>query len=232
MVYYYVNDEQSYRRILDFIRLDQFSCLAAKTAELQQTIRHRHYPAMAEPGSTALLHSDLRDYCAGRMALSETNATFIATFATPAVQSEQAFEDLLWQQLRLLNCLDEQRGYSWHEQVEKDPASPRFSYCVIGEPFFIVGLHPFASRTSRRAPMAAIAFNSHLQFNHLKRIGAYPRLQQAIRAREMALDGCINPNLVDYGSGSEARQYSGMAVSSTWQCPFTTAPITQENNEQ
>jgi len=41
-----------------------------------------------------------------------------------------------------------------------------------------------------------------------------------IRDREVAQTGSINPMLNDFGDRSEARQYSGRAVDSDWECPF------------
>jgi uncharacterized protein len=45
-------------------------------------------------------------------------------------------------------------------------------------------------------------------------------MRRAIRARDVALQGDINPNLADMGERSEARQYSGRAVDDAWRCPF------------
>jgi hypothetical protein len=45
-------------------------------------------------------------------------------------------------------------------------------------------------------------------------------MQEAIRQRDIALQGSINPVLARFGEASEARQYSGRAVESNWKCPF------------
>ncbi|MNR56963.1 YqcI/YcgG family protein [compost metagenome] len=45
-------------------------------------------------------------------------------------------------------------------------------------------------------------------------------MQDAIRTRDIALQGSINPVLARFGEASEARQYSGRAVEADWQCPF------------
>ncbi len=55
-----------------------------------------------------------------------------------------------------------------------------------------------------------------------------------IRARELRLDGTLNPNLAEFGYHSEARQYSGRPTEETWTCPFrpralTDAPAPQRN---
>ena len=48
-------------------------------------------------------------------------------------------------------------------------------------------------------------------------------MQHAIREREMALQGKINPMLSEFGEESEARQYSGREVSGEWTAPFPRA---------
>jgi FPC/CPF motif-containing protein YcgG len=45
-------------------------------------------------------------------------------------------------------------------------------------------------------------------------------MQETIRARDLELQGSINPMLSDFGVDSEARQYSGRAVEENWQAPF------------
>jgi FPC/CPF motif-containing protein YcgG len=45
-------------------------------------------------------------------------------------------------------------------------------------------------------------------------------MRETIRARDMKLQGTLNPNLSDFGKQSEARQYSGRAVEQNWKCPF------------
>jgi hypothetical protein len=50
--------------------------------------------------------------------------------------------------------------------------------------------------------------------------GRYSRMQSATRARDEALQGSINPNLADFGTAAETRQYSGRKVDDDWRCPF------------
>ena len=68
--------------------------------------------------------------------------------------------------------------------------------------------------------MPCLVFNFHEQFEQLKASGKYTVLQDAIRTRDIALQGSINPVLARFGETSEARQYSGRAVEADWQCPF------------
>ncbi|WP_373516564.1 YqcI/YcgG family protein [Pricia sp.] len=91
---------------------------------------------------------------------------------------------------------------------------------LVAMPFFLVGLHPKASRKARRFHVPAIAFNLHSQFEQLRKKGRYEIMKNAIRQNEMEFQGSINPMLPDHGKDLEARQYSGRNVTDTWVCPF------------
>ena len=107
--------------------------------------------------------------------------------------------------------------------VSTDPNDPQFSFSFAGQAFYIVGMHPNSSRIARRFPWPTLVFNPHEQFERLRADGKWKRMQQAIRARDVALQGSINPMLSDFGEEPEARQYSGRAVSRDWVAPFPNA---------
>jgi FPC/CPF motif-containing protein YcgG len=65
-----------------------------------------------------------------------------------------------------------------------------------------------------------MVFNVHSQFENLRNEGLFERMQETIRARDLKLQGSLNPNLSDFGKQSEAKQYSGRAVEKEWKCPF------------
>ena len=90
-----------------------------------------------------------------------------------------------------------------------------------GEAFFVVGLHPHASRPARRFERPAMVFNLHDQFEQLRAQGRYDKLSKAILSRDVELAGTPNPMLEEHGIVSAARQYSGRAVSDEWRCPFS-----------
>jgi FPC/CPF motif-containing protein YcgG len=103
---------------------------------------------------------------------------------------------------------------------QQQPEDVNFSFSIAGTGFFIVGLHPNSSRKARRFSRMAMVFNPHAQFDRLRESRQYDRIQKTIRARELKLQGSLNPNLSDFGTQSEARQYSGRAVEENWKCPF------------
>jgi FPC/CPF motif-containing protein YcgG len=202
----------------DFIHHADFPCVAAKSA-------------LATDGMRIVVAGDLRDRQADRDILSALRAAPDARESTPDLTtavilfprtpplSEIAFEKHLWALLQSLHEAD--RGdFGWDPEVSSDPSSADFAISIGGSGYFVVGLHPGSSRLARRAPMAAAAFNPHAQFRRLKREGRYDRLRQAVRDRDVALQGDANPMLADHGDVSEASQYSGRKVLAGWECPF------------
>ncbi len=135
--------------------------------------------------------------------------TFIAVFDGPRDLSERTFEAALWDRLQSLHNIDMANGTRWSGAADPDPASPHFSMSIAGTPYFIVGMHPNASRPARRFDYPLMVFNSHDQFEALRSDGRYQRMKSVIRDRDSDLAGNINPMLDEFGTTSEARQYSG-----------------------
>ncbi len=202
-----------------FVLDDRFSCLGAKSSIRRELYRIGTYARMDDAAVTEGLARDLYAFAEERRGLASDFTTYIAVFRERAHDSEEAFERALWSQLQRLHDLDA-RHHGWDARVSSDPDDPAFSFSIAGTAFFVVGLHPAASRTARRFAWPTLVFNAHEQFEHLREDGRFGGLQRQIRARELSLDGDLNPNLADYGAHSEARQYSGRAVDETWTCPF------------
>jgi FPC/CPF motif-containing protein YcgG len=169
--------------------------------------------------TTAVLAHDLWLYVQERPTFHSEYATFAASFLAPIVMDEKNWEELLWAQLQSLHDLDSSY-YGWDKTVNSNPESPDFSFSFAETGFFVVGLHPSSSRQSRRFKWATLVFNAHSQFEHLRQQNQFERMRQTIRARDLKLQGSLNPNLSDFGEQSEARQYSGRAVEQEWKCPF------------
>ncbi len=196
-----------------------FSCVGAKAAINGNCYRFGFYPEMNAVTSTAGLAHDLWEYAQDRLIFDSNYATFVASFAAPLVTDEHSWEKLLWAQLQNLHELD-CKFHPWDETVSSDPESPDFSFSFAKTGFFIVGLHPASSRLSRQFAYPTLIFNAHIQFERLRQQNKFDRMRQTIRARDLRLQGSLNPNLSNFGEQSEARQYSGRAVETNWQCPF------------
>ena len=134
--------------------------------------------------------------------------------------SELEFERALWNRAQSLHDKDAWLGTPWDDAVDPDPEAPDFGLSIGGSAFFIVGLHPHASRKARRFRYPALVFNLHDQFERLRADGRYDKMRERILERDKAWSGSINPMLAEHGSISEARQYSGREVGEDWRCPF------------
>ena len=202
-----------------FVLDDAFSCLGAKSALRRETYRLGAYERLDDAAVTEGLARDLYAFAAERQGFESDFTTFVAVFREREYATEEAFERALWAQLQRLHELDA-RYHPWDPRVSDDPNDPGFSFSVAGNAFFVIGMHPAASRAARRFAWPTLAFNAHEQFENLRADGRFGGLQRQIRERELRLDGVLNPNLSDYGRHSEARQYSGRPTGEEWACPF------------
>ena len=193
-----------------------YPCLGARSVFRRDRATVRVYDELAGDAATDRLLSDLSAF-AQATDLDEGFASFVAVFRGPDIVDELHFERLLWAQLRKLHASDAQ---DWDDRVARDPGDEHFSFSAGGTAYFIVGLHPRSSREARRTPMPTLVFNLHEQFVQLRESGQFPRMRDQIRHRDEQLQGSVNPMVADYGSTSEARQYSGRRVEPGWEAPF------------
>ncbi len=198
----------------------EYPCLGARSVFRQDRATVEVYDHLGSRESARRLLADLRRFASG-VDLDQGLASFIAMFRGPRHPGEKQFEELLWQQLRAVHAADDQ---PWTPDVSADPQDPHFAFSVAGSAYFVVGLHPRASRHARRSAVPTLVFNLHAQFEQLREAGTFPRLRDRIRARDEALQGQVNPMVSDYGQSSEARQYSGREVSPQWRAPFEPDP--------
>jgi FPC/CPF motif-containing protein YcgG len=141
-------------------------------------------------------------------------------FDSPADLDEAGFEQALWQRVQSLADKDAWKGLPYDPRVCPDPQNPHFSLSFGGEAFFVIGLHPKASRPARCFSKPTLVFNLHDQFERLRAEGRYERMRERILARDEALAGSLNPMLARHGQASAAAQYSGRVVEENWRCPF------------
>ena len=210
-------------RFLEFLGEASYPCVGAKSALARGSIEIHEFDTLGEPDNDGPMLEGLSQF----VGMIESNAcnedivhSYVAIFCGSTDLTERHFESLLWSQLWRMHKLDVLAGNPPADDVSSDAASPRFSLSMAGHPFFVIGLHPHASRLARRFSHPAMVFNSHRQFEKLKEDGRYGKMQITTRSREIALQGSINPNLADFGDASEARQYSGREVESDWRCPY------------
>ena len=213
-----MNRESVEREFRSFVEEPVFPCLAAKGL-----VRHRGYSlgvygTLGSPAATEKLASDLASFSSEASFDGQAFVAFVAVFRGRPPAGEPRFEQALWTQLQ--NLHDADPADDWDPSVSADPGDPRFGFSFAGRAFFVVGLHPESGRLARRFPRAALVFNPHAQFDRLRQEGRFERLRTAIRERDLALQQTPNAALADFGTRSEARQYSGRTPASDWRCPF------------
>ena len=202
-----------------FIAGPDYSCVGAKAAFNSGTYRLGVYGDMGGSAALAGLARDLFTFTQEQPTMGGDFTTFVASFAGPEIAGEEQFEALLWDTLQSLYDVDRLFNPA-DPNVAEDPEADDFGFSFAGRGFFVIGLHPASSRLARRFPYPTLVFNAHFQFDRLKADGRYPKMQKAIRTRELGWQGSLNPNLSDFGVSSEARQYAGRAVEADWKCPL------------
>ncbi|WP_155807224.1 guanitoxin biosynthesis heme-dependent pre-guanitoxin N-hydroxylase GntA [Gillisia marina] len=202
--------------IREFI-LDDHPCVMALSLVADDNLTIKNYQKISNANTPSKILQDLESYLDSIEEEDKKFQTFIATFENDTFKNEINFENALWKLLSNLNALDPK---PWDKNTSADPSSTKFSFSLLNNSFYVVGMHPESSRKARSAPFPMIVFNLHSQFELLREAGRYTRVRDIIRRRDKAFQGSINPMLDDFGNSSEARQYSGREVEADWKCPY------------
>ncbi len=197
-----------------------FPCVGAKSAMARGTLKVLAGRSLESAWNDVQIHSELLDWARAYRADPGGLRSLAVVYDGPLGLSEEEFERAMWDRLQSLSDKDEWRGQPYDQRVSADPGDPHFSLSFGGEAFFVVGLHPEASRPARRFPRPTLVFNLHDQFERLRDEGLYEKMRDRILDRDRELAGDTNPMLARHGEASEARQYSGRMVDESWQCPF------------
>jgi len=203
-----------------FVRRSEFPCVGAKSAMGKGQMKFVVARDFRSSWDDLRIYAALLEFAGAYRRDPKIFQSLVVLFEATSSLSEAAFEQTLWTRLQSFADKDAWYGQSYDERVSPNPQSPHFSLSFGGEAFFVVGLHPNASRAARRFSNPALVFNPHDQFERLRDQDRYEGLRASILARDVALTGSPNPMLARHGEVSEARQYSGRAVAPDWVCPF------------
>lgn len=201
----------------EFIIENDHPCIMAKTIFNLENYYLHTYSGLGTKTVASKILADIEIYLNNYDFSTNEFFSFIAVFDDNLSYTEIEFEKLLWKQLQKIHNNDE---IKWDKMVSAYPNSESFSFSIFGKAFYIIGMHPNSSRAARRSPKPSLVFNLHWQFEKLREMGAYHRVRNTIRKRDLQKNGSVNPMLMDFGTKSEASQYSGRAVSNDWECPF------------
>lgn len=206
--------------VLAAIADERFPCVGAKSAMAHGMLKTLACGALDSAADDARVHSDLVAWGKSYRADPRRLRSLAVIFDRPGELSERRFEQLMWERLQALTDRDASTGHRVDGSVSSDPHDPRFALSFGGSAFFVVALHPNASRPARRFARPTLVFNLHDQFERLRADGIYERMRETVIRRDIALAGSSNPMLARFGEASGARQYSGRAVGADWRCPF------------
>jgi FPC/CPF motif-containing protein YcgG len=214
-------DHDLAHRFRSFVNARDFPCVGAKAALKRDGMRFIVARNFSSAWDDLRIMPALLELARSYRAEPELFQSLVVLFEEGAPDDEKSFENGLWKRLQSLSDKDEWLGQRSDPRVAHDPEDPHFAMSFGGEAFFVVGLHPQASRPARRFSNAAMVFNLHDQFETLRAEGRYDKLRASIIGRDLAIAGSINPMLSQHGSISAARQYSGRAVEAGWRCPYS-----------
>lgn len=198
----------------------EFPCVGAKSALARGTLKTLVCHSLSSGWDDVRIHRELMEWARDYREDPKGLRSLAVVFSGPDALDERTFERLMWERIQSFADKDHWLGQPYDHRVSADPDDPHFSLSFGGEAFFVVGLHPSASRPARRFPRPTLVFNLHAQFETLREEGKYERMRERILERDVELAGSINPMLSRHGDASEARQYSGRVIEKGWQCPF------------
>lgn len=209
-------EEELRERIAD----PSFPCVGAKSALARGTLKTLVCHSLDSGWDDIIIHRELMEWAREYRSDPGGLRSLAVVFSGPDDLDESRFETLMWERIQSCSDKDHWLGQPYDHRVSADPDDPHFSLSFGGEAFFVVGLHPRASRPARRFPRPTLVFNLHAQFEELRLEGKYEKMRERIIERDVRLAGSINPMLARHGESSEARQYSGRLTEDGWRCPF------------
>lgn len=212
-----------------FLNEKAFPCIGAKVASGSGTIKCMVAGHLDCPSDDETILDFLYQFVdVWRQSSSLYNSAAVI-FTEPRLLTEHEFETCMWHRLQALADLDS-RHFIYDRRVSSDPGDSTFSFSLKEEALYIIGLHSLSSRKARQFKYPTFVFNPHAQFEELKKRSKFESLKAVVRKRDILYSGSVNPMLADFGSDSEARQYSGANHISGWQCPLIIKDGKNRNN--
>ena len=208
-------------RFFDYIESADFPCLGAKSAIAKGQLEVFVATDLRSNEDDKTIHDVLvktgNEYRGDRKPFRSVAIIFPET----PTMGENSLEAALWKRLQALSDIDVAAGFPSDPKVSSRPEADDFAISFGGEGYFVVTLHPGASRASRNFQDTILVFNLHQQFEQLRDDNIFEKLSEKIVERDTLHCGSRNPMLGEHGKSSSARQYSGRAVDDDWQCPFS-----------
>ena len=212
-------EEEVFNDYYNFLSNKAFPCVAAKDAMAKGNNKLFLADNIACPKDDKSILNFIYDFTDFYRKSGKGFYSAAVIFKQPKIINEEMFDELLWQRLAALSSLDALQ-YQPDGRVAANPTDSNFSFSLMEEAFFIVGLNPVSSRPARRFKNATLVFNPHAQFEAMKKDARYEKMKTIVRKRDVSFSGSVNPMLTDFGEASEVYQYSGKNYDSQWKCPL------------
>ena len=166
-------------RFTAFVADEAFPCVGAKAALNRDGMRFVVARDFRSAWDDLRILPSLLDLAACYRSDPRAFQSLVVIFDQGAPGSETEFEEILRERLQSLTDKDEWLGQPADRRVAHDPDDPHFAMSFGGEAFFVVGLHPRASRPARRFGRAAMVFNLHDPIEQRRAQGKGRPLRQA-----------------------------------------------------
>ena len=137
-------------RCRDFVGERAFPCVGAKSALARGGLKTLVACDVTSTWDDLPISEALSAFAADYRDRPDTFQSLAVIFTGPDNLSENAFETALWARLQSLSDKDAWLGHDHDSRVSDDVDNPHFSLSFSGQAFFVVGLHPGASRLARR----------------------------------------------------------------------------------
>lgn len=198
----------------------EYPCVAAIKSYFNDEYEVGLYKDFGSGNSGKNLRQDLQGFLEKLKVSQSPYYTFWGIFPDKKyVESEEKFETDLWNELSHMTS-EETKDLDWQGKTT-NPNDKNFGFHLFGENFFVVGLHPEASRKSRKFPWPTLIFNVFSQFQTLRDKSLYDPMVETNRKRDVKFQGDANPMALIHGDDWETIQFSGRKNSSQWKCPFS-----------
>ena len=213
------SNKNIFNEYYDFINNRAFPCVAAKNAVAKDNIKLFVADNIACPKDDKAILDFMYDFTHFYRNSGKGFYSAAVIFKQPEITNEELFDAFLWERLAALKTMDALQ-FVHDKRVAANPADNKYSFSIMEEAYFIIGLNPASSRPARQFKYATLVFNPHAQFEDMKKDARYEKMQSIVRKRDVMFSGSVNPMLTDFGEASEVYQYSGKNYDRQWQCPL------------
>ena len=137
-----------------------FPCVGAKSALATDNLRILRARNLNSAANDVAIHLELLQWSRKYRDEPEGLRSLAVIFDGPAKMSERQFERAMWERIQSFADKDARLGQPYDSAVSPDPADPHFSLSFGGSAFFVVGLHPLASRPAPALSAPSSGFQS------------------------------------------------------------------------